>query len=101
MKINNKELQPVFSYNNVIVEKNEQDLNIPISVPIVKDYQIENVIGIARPKYINGTILCNIDVFEDATGLFPGICFNTHPDNNMLYLSLNIEPNVDETIMAI
>lgn len=101
MKINDKELQKTFSYTNVLVEKSEPELNLPFSCPVVKDYKIDNVIGIARPRYLNGGILCNIDVFEDCTGLFPGICFNTHPDNDMLYLSLGSEPNIDSTIVAL
>lgn len=101
MKINEKELQAVFGYSNVICEKNEPDLILPLSVPVVKNYKVDCVIGVARPRYINGAILCNIDVFEDATGLFPGICFNTHPENTMLYLNLGNEPNIDETIKAI
>lgn len=98
MKINGKELQQVFSYTNVIVEKNEPNLNLPVSIPVVLDYKIDNVIGIARPRYLNGGIICNIDVFKDAKGLYPGICFNTHPDNNLLYLSLGSEPNIDGSI---
>lgn len=101
MKINGKELQEMFGYTNVIVEKVEQDLVLPLSVPVVKNYKIDNVIGTARPRYINGAIICNIDVFENASGLFPGICFNTHPENNMIYLSLGDEPNIDETIKAL
>lgn len=96
--INNKKLSDTFSYTNVLVEKNEQDLNLPIACPVVRDYQVDKVIGIARPRYLNGGILCNIDVFEDCAGLYPGICFNTHPQNNMLYLSLGSEPNIDSTI---
>lgn len=101
MKINGKELKTVFSYTNVLVEKNEPELNLPTAVPVVRDYKIDNVIGTARPRYLNGGILCNIDVFEKAEGLFPGICFNAHPDNNMLYLSLGIEPNIDTTIESL
>lgn len=98
MKINGEELQQTFSYLNVLVEKNEPDLNLPQSLPVFKDYKIDKVIGIAQPRYLNGGILCNIFVFEDAMGLYPGICFNTHPENDMLYLSLGSEPNIDKTI---
>lgn len=98
MEINGKPLQETYSYLNVLVEKNDPDLNLPKSCPVVKDYEIDKVIGIAQPRYLNGGIICNIYVFEDCTGLYPGICFNTHPENNMLYLSLGTEPNIDTTI---
>jgi len=101
MEINGKELKRVFNYTNVIVEKNEPNLNLPMAIPVVRDYKIENVIGIAWPRYLNGAIICNIGTFEDAVYLFPGICFNTHPDNDLLYLSLGIEPNIDKSIKAI
>ncbi|HVW99701.1 MAG TPA: hypothetical protein VHA52_04545 [Candidatus Babeliaceae bacterium] len=101
MEINGKLLKEVFSYTNVLVEKNEPELNLPVSVPVVLNYKIDNVIGTARPRYLNGGILCDIDVFQNAEGLFPGICFNTHPDNNLLYLSLSTEPNIDTTILAL
>lgn len=101
MNINDKQLKSVFSYTNVIVDKNEPELNLPVSVPVVKNYQIDQVIGISRPMYLNGGIICNIDVFENAIGLFPGICFNTHPDNNLLYLSLGTEPNIDNSINSL
>lgn len=98
MKINDKELKTVFSYTNVIVELTEPDLRLPTAIPVVKSYQVDQVIGIARPRYLNGGIICNIDVFENALGLYPGICFNTHPDNNLIYLSLGMEPNIDPKI---
>lgn len=98
MKINDKKLRDIFSYSNVIVEKDEQNLNLPPAVHVVKDYKLDNIIGLARPRYLNGSIMCNIDTWENAKGLFPGICFNTHPDNNMLYLSLGSEPNIDKSI---
>jgi len=101
MNINGKPLKEVFSYTNVIVEKNELNLNLPVSIPIAKDYKIENIIGTARPRYLNGAIVCNIDVFENCSGLYPGICFNTHPENSLLYLSLGTEPNIDKTITAL
>lgn len=101
MKINDKELKSVFSYTNVIVEKNEPELNLPVSIPVCKNYQVGQVIGIARSRYLNGGIICNIDVFENCAGLFPGICFNTYPDNNLLYLSLGSEPNIDHSIKAL
>lgn len=101
MKINGDELQKTFAYLNVIVEKNEPNLNLPPSVPVFKDYKIDKVIGVAQPRYLNGGILCNIFVFEDAKGLYPGICFNIHPENDMLYLSLGSEPNIDQSIKAL
>lgn len=101
MEINGKKIIETFSYTNVIVEKNEPELILPISIPVVKDYKINNVIGIARPRYLNGGIICNIDVFENCNGLYPGICFNTHPDNKLLYLSLGSEPNIDNSIKVL
>lgn len=98
MKINDKELKEVFSYTNVIVERNEPELKLPIAIPVVLNYQVENVIGIARPRYLNGAIVCNIDVFESGDGLYPGICHNIYPENNLLYLSLGTEPNIDVKI---
>lgn len=101
MKINGKPLKETFSYTNVIVEKNEQELKLPVSVPVVLNYDLHNVIGVARPRYLNGAIICNIDIFQDAKGLFPGICHNVYPENNLLYLSVGTEPNIDATIKAL
>jgi len=101
MEINGKPLKKTYAYFNVLVEKNEPNLNLPVSVPVVRDYKVGDVIGIATPRYLNGGILCNIYVFIDANGLYPGICFNTHPDNNMLYLSIGTEPNLDKTIVQL
>jgi hypothetical protein len=98
MKINNQTVQETFSYTNVIVEKNEPELILPTSLPVILNYDLTAVIGIARPRYLNGGILCNIDVFRDCKGLYPGICFNTHPDSKMLYLSLGTDANIDTTI---
>lgn len=101
MKINGKLLKQTFGYTNVIVEKNEHELTLPVSIPVALDYNIDNIIGIARPRYLNGAIVCNIDTFQDCTGLFPGICHNTYPENTLLYLSLGTEPNIDNTIIAL
>lgn len=101
MEINGKTIKETYAYFNVLVEKNEPDLNLPVSLPVVRNYKFSDVIGIATPRYLNGGILCNVFIFVDAKGLFPGICFNTHPDNNMLYLSLGSEPNIDKTITAL
>lgn len=98
MEINGHPIKEVFSYTNVIVEKNEPDLNLPAAIHVVRDYNVREVIGLARPRYLNGGIICNIDTWVDAVGLYPGICFNTHPDNNLIYLSLGTEPNIDKTI---
>lgn len=100
MKIDTEKLK-VFSYTNVIVEKNEPELNLPVAIYVVKDYKTDNIIGLARARYLNGCILCNIDTWEDVTGLYPGICFNTHPDNQLIYLSLGSEPNIDATIQPL
>jgi len=101
MRINGIELKKTFSYTNVLVEKNEHELNLPISVPVCLNYKVDNVIGIARPRYLNGAIVCNIDTFQDCAGLYPGICHNTYPENDLLYLSLGDEPNIDGNIMAL
>lgn len=95
------ELNKVFSYTNVIVEKNEPELKLPGALHVFKDYDTKQMLGLARCRYLNGSIVCNIDAFEDCKGLYPGICFNTHPDNSLLYLSLGIEPNIDKTIQPI
>jgi hypothetical protein len=101
MEINGKKIQETFSYYNVLVEKNEPNLNLPQSVPVVRDYQLDKVIGIAKPRYLNGGILCDIFVFDDCQGLFPGIGFNTHPHNNMLFLSIGTEHNIDHDIQKL
>lgn len=101
MEINGKLLQEIFGYTNVIVEKNEHDLKLPVSIPVVLNYKIDNVIGIARPRYLNGAIVCNIDLFQDGKGLFPGICHNVYPENDLLYLSVGTEPNIDSSIMPL
>jgi hypothetical protein len=95
------EIVKLFSYTNVIVEKNEPELNLPTAIQVVKDYNTSHVLGTACPRYLNGGIICNIDVIEDCKGLYPGICFNTHPDNQLIYLSLGSEPNIDATIQPL
>jgi hypothetical protein len=100
MKIDLEKIK-VFSYTNVLVEKNEPELTLPVWVCVVRDYRPDIIIGTARPRYLNGGIVCNIDVFEDCAGLYPGICHNTYPDNNLIYLSLGTEPNIDKSIQPL
>lgn len=100
MKIDFKNLK-VFSYTSVIVEKNEPELILPVSIPVCLNYKTDKIIGTARPRYLNGAIVCNIDVFESGDNLYPGICHNTYPENNLIYLSLGTEPNIDATIKAL
>lgn len=97
MKIDLKKNQ-IFSYTNVIVEKNEPELKLPTSIPVYKNYNPDDVIGTARPRYLNGAIVCNIDTFENCNGFYPGICHNVYPENDLIYLSLGDEPNIDNTI---
>lgn len=100
-QINGIPLQKTFSYFNVIVEKNEPDLILPASVPIFLNYKIDKVIGVAQPRYLNSAIICNIFVFESMSGFYPGICFNVHPENELLYLSLGTEQNIDKSILPL
>lgn len=91
----------VFSYTNVLVEKNEPELNLPIAIHVVRDYKTDNIIGLARPRYLNGGIICNIDTWVDCAGLYPGICHNIYPENDLIYLSFGSESNIDSSIQSL
>lgn len=97
MKVNGIKVPELFSYTNIVVEKTEQGLTYPKSVPCCIDYDVSRFVGSARITTSNGVLCADIDLLEDCKGFYPGICFDSI-NRHVFFLGINKNTNIDPEI---
>jgi hemolysin-activating ACP:hemolysin acyltransferase len=84
-------------YTSVLIEVLDADVTFKNPVKVTSNFDATKLIGEATVYHKDGKLYADIDVKEDAMGLFPAIGFTINP-KKLYQIGLCNQSNVDESI---
>ena len=101
LKVDDKEVFIIQSHKSVLIEKTIGGLYFPDEVPVYRDFDYRDLIGIAKLRRVKRKVFADFSLFIDILG-YPAIAYIQKGENNFIYaVAISSKPNADKDIQPI